>query len=335
MFNVVATIVLLLLFRHFWQRDRRQLRNGFLLFGAVWFGISAIIEITSVLFPPVGVVWFLSILLLPVTAVVFVGFLLFNGVVMVRREGRSLGNLLSFLTGLILLALPVAGVLLTLTLQPVLVGIAVFLFLTSVYLAVFFVVFIGYAYFYDRASRNLAAANIVILGSGLLNGEVPPLLRRRLDRALQVWKAPQNDERPLLIPSGGQGPDEPRPEGVAMAEYLLSKGVPEQLIAVEDQARNTHENVKLSQRIIVERGKPGPTVIVTSNYHGLRAALIAREVGISAEVAGAHTATYFLPSAILREFIAILVCRSKINVIALAGFVFASLMVTLIFAAVQ
>ncbi|MDO5498919.1 MAG: ElyC/SanA/YdcF family protein [Propionibacteriaceae bacterium] len=47
-------------------------------------------------------------------------------------------------------------------------------------------------------------------------------------------------------------------------------------------------------------------LIVTSDYHALRAATYARELGLPAHAVGARTARYFWPSAILREFVAVL-----------------------------
>ena len=44
---------------------------------------------------------------------------------------------------------------------------------------------------------------------------------------------------------------------------------------------------------------------MTSNYHVFRAAIIARRLRLNGQVTGARTAGYYLPSATLREFIAV------------------------------
>ena len=51
--------------------------------------------------------------------------------------------------------------------------------------------------------------------------------------------------------------------------------------------------------------RPGNCVIVTSGYHVLRAAIIARGAGLRGQVTGARTAGYYWPSAMLREFAAV------------------------------
>src|SRR5699024_11439812 len=73
-----------------------------------------------------------------------------------------------------------------------------------------------------RPIRNAPKA-IIVLGSGLIGGEVPPLLAARLDRGIAVHR--DFNDAPVIIPSGGQGSDEPRPEGMAMREYLLDNGI--------------------------------------------------------------------------------------------------------------
>ena len=46
-------------------------------------------------------------------------------------------------------------------------------------------------------------------------------------------------------------------------------------------------------------------IIVTSNYHVFRTAILARKAGIRGQVTGARTAGYYWPSAMLREFAAV------------------------------
>lgn len=65
------------------------------------------------------------------------------------------------------------------------------------------------------------------------------------------------------MPSGGQGADEGRSEGAAMAEWLSAHGVPESDLAAETAARNTRENLALSQAVIEERGCAGTVLVVT------------------------------------------------------------------------
>lgn len=49
-----------------------------------------------------------------------------------------------------------------------------------------------------------------------------------------------------------------------------------------------------------------PLVVVTSAYHSFRTALLTRRLGLTARVVGARTARYYVPSALLREFVAVM-----------------------------
>jgi uncharacterized SAM-binding protein YcdF (DUF218 family) len=157
---------------------------------------------------------------------------------------------------------------------------------------------------------------VVVLGAGLIRGEVTRLLARRLDRGRQVWERVRGrGGAPMMITSGGQGPDEPVSEARAMADYLIAAGVPEGAILLEDRSTTTLENLTFSRRIMVERKPDYRCVVVTSNYHVLRAALYARRAEVNGQVLGAPTARYFWPNAFLREFVAVLVEHRVKNIV--------------------
>ena len=179
-----------------------------------------------------------------------------------------------------------------------------------------FVVFLVYSVVYGRTAQRTRPAALVVLGSRIIDGRVPPLLRSRLDRALALYRRAAAEGRPpLLIPSGGQGDDETRAEGAAMAEYLLAQGADPADVRPEVQARNTRENLLLSAAVQQEAGRPGPALAVTNNYHVLRAAILARELGSDTQVVGAPTARYYVPSAFLREFVAVVVEHRRLHLL--------------------
>ena len=152
-----------------------------------------------------------------------------------------------------------------------------------------------------RFTGNPAA--VVVLGSGLVDGRVPPLLAARVARGVALA---ERDPRTLLVLSGGQGADEPRSESSAMAEHAASLGVPEARMVLEEASTTTEENLRLTRALLVERGVEGPVTVVTSDYHAFRAATLLRRLGIAGHARGARTARYYLPSALLREYVALL-----------------------------
>ncbi|WP_193615069.1 YdcF family protein [Nocardioides lijunqiniae] len=292
------------------KRDPRSLRNGFLVIVLVHYllGSVAYLASTSTVFETslgiaalgVGVVVGLGLLALPLL-------LIADGIVMMRRERRSLANALALVAGLALLLLPLVLVTLLRHENPVTGSLAVALLTAQGCASVCFLAFAAHTAIYARVARRARANAVIVLGSGLVRGDVPPLLAARLGYAEDVASARRGSAgRPVLVPSGGQGRDEPRPEGQAMGDWLRLHGVAADDILVEDRARTTRENLLYSVHLLDLRGIPGPYLIVTSNYHAPRAAMLARRLRIDAQAIGSPTAWYYWPSAYLREFIAVM-----------------------------
>ncbi len=305
-----------------YRREPRRWRIGAALTLAAWTVAAAVLDGIDALFD--GTQWGdLVVLTLPWALSVVVGLVLvLNGLRMVRREGRTLGNLLPFLLGLGMTAATVVGVALfwfgtgfgdSPALLSVL-GVAVLLL--PGYPAVVILSYLLYCLAYARRRPRPAPAAVVVLGSGLRHGTIPPLLAGRLDAAVAVVRAEEaHGRRPVLVPSGGQGDDEPVSEGAAMTGYLVDRGIAPGRIVAEERATTTEENLVLSHRLLQERGVGGPVRVVTSNYHVGRAALITRRLGIDADVTASRTAWYFLPSAFLRETVAAVTYRPAVNVV--------------------
>lgn len=324
--TVPAALVLLGVVVRLWRADNRRLSIGVVAAVGGYFAIeSLMVGLDGIL--PISLLFTIPLALLPLLIPVLAAYLIGNGLRTLRRESRTLANGLSLIAGVLLLAVPVATALALaamlsthdgqVVLRAVLVAVLVVLTLGSTYVAAFFVLFLVYGVVYRRA-RVGAYDAIVVLGAGLIDGRVPPLLGSRLDRAAALFSARGPEDECVLIPSGGRGSDEPRSEGEAMAEYLRDAGVPADRVLPETESVNTEQNLLFS-RAIAEAHRPGARVlIVTSDYHVLRAAMLARRVGLPAAATGAKTARYFVPSATLREFAAVAVMFPRIQLAALA-----------------
>lgn len=295
------------------HRDPRRLRNGFLAVVTTYY-VLGLVSFIAAKIPTIELVadlirvavltaGALGLLLLPLVLTV-------NGIFMVRREHRSLGNLLSLLAGIALLVLPLIVVWLIRHENTVTGTIAVGLLTAQACLGLLFLIFAAHTALYAFMARRAPAQAIIVLGAGLLAGQVPPLLAGRLQQALAAAQQRQGQKdvsgRMPIVPSGGQGANEPRPEGEAMAEWLREHGVYDRNILVEDRARTTEENLRYSAGLLQRGGIDPPYLIVTNNYHAPRAAMLARKLGIDAQAIGSRTALYFWPSAYLREFIAVM-----------------------------
>jgi len=244
-------------------------------------------------------------------------FLLANGVTMIRRERLRPSNLLSLVAGtaiFVVIGLDVAAG--QAGDAPLSLSAAVVTLLFG-YVSFLLVSYVCYAYVYGLVARAGKADFVIVLGAGLRpDGRVPPLLASRLDRGRDVWATLDRqaaDVKPVMIVSGGKGSDERVSEASAMAAYLVNRGVPADRIVLEDQSRSTEENLVFS-KAIMDQLRPGArATVVTSDFHAFRAALLARRLGLRAQVAGARVAGYYRPNAALREFAAVFMRYRMIN----------------------
>lgn len=241
------------------------------------------------------------IILAPLLMLCLTIFLILNGVVMLRRERPTIPNLLSLITGVGLLVIIVGTLPVILSRIPWLISLLIIALVLVGYFGFHFVAFLGYALLYPRLVADRPADWVVVLGAGLgAGGRVTPLLASRI-RAGMAELARRNAR--LLVLSGGRGPDEQRSEAEAMAEWAIGNGADPGRMLVEDRSRNTRQNLRYTAELVPAGGHG---LIVTSNYHALRAAMLARKIGLPAQAAGAPTAGYYWPSAMIREFVAVL-----------------------------
>ncbi|MEU0540640.1 YdcF family protein [Nocardia sp. NPDC005978] len=287
-------------------REPRRIGNGVLLLIAAAFCVLGLIELDSE--SPVSIAVVLLLAASPLVLLILAGLLMMNGVQMWRREGRRPANLLSFGLGVAML-LPYALFIVAFELEWEWMT-AVFgsVLLVECYLGFILLAFLVYSWVYLRLPYRRGMSAIVVHGSGLIGARVPPLLAARLDKALEVHAAETAAGRtPVLVTSGGKGSDEDVAEADAMADYVVGRGFPAEGVLREDRSATTRENLLYTAGMLAARGLSGPMVLVTSNFHALRTGILARRLGLDATVVGAETAFYYLPSAILREYVAILV----------------------------
>lgn len=304
----MATLTVLLAlwaaFLLMYRSDPRRLANAALLLPALLMTLSTTAEFLSSTISGASFILALLVVALPLILVIFAFVLIYNGILMWRRVGRRLANLLSLVCGVLVLVLPLLALLLVATQHWAGLAAAFLLFMGSVYTAMIFVMVLLYAWVYARFPVRGIPNAVVVLGARTFNGKVSPLLRGRLDRGIELFRS-HNSPDLWVVPTGGQGPDEIEPEGVTMARYLGDQGIDNSRILIEDRARDTDENLLFSQRLIAEQGPETRMWIVTNDYHSLRAALASRRLGLDSAAFGAKTAKYYRPSAFLREFIAI------------------------------
>jgi uncharacterized SAM-binding protein YcdF (DUF218 family) len=123
------------------------------------------------------------------------------------------------------------------------------------------------------------ADTIIVLGCRI-HGDAPGglsyCLRARAEHAAVLYK---RGLAPHVIASGGEAQDG-LTEASVLSLVLQQQGVPESAIVLEAQAHNTIQNISFSESIMRERGWR-TAILVTEPFHINRAALIARDAGMT------------------------------------------------------
>ena len=151
---------------------------------------------------------------------------------------------------------------------------------------------------------HVVPAVIVVLGSSTPQGKPSPALVQRLDLANKLAHKYPNAR---VIVSGGVDFRQTVAEARVMSDYLQAKGLGVERIVLEDRSTSTHENLVFSLRLLQSEGQGGdtPMLLVSSDFHTLRAAKIARKAGwTQVTTAGAVTPLYMRYNAWLREYFA-------------------------------
>ena len=143
------------------------------------------------------------------------------------------------------------------------------------------------------------SAAIVVLGAQVyLDGQLSPQLELRMEAALEEYRRKPR----IIITCGGQGKNEPAPEGDVMRQWLLGKGVPDNMVFSESTSTNTMQNLKNARRFLPE-GENRITVI-TSDYHLPRAIQLARDAGFDPDGIGSPCKPEYWLKNHLREVLA-------------------------------
>ncbi len=122
---------------------------------------------------------------------------------------------------------------------------------------------------------------IIVLGCPSYEGNVisttfSACVRARAHHAADLY---HRGLAPHIIPTGGfTGP--PPSEAGAMGKVLQADGVPANAIFLEEQARDTVQNIKYSRAIMEAHGWR-TAILVTEPHHIKRAALIAQNAGLN------------------------------------------------------
>jgi uncharacterized SAM-binding protein YcdF (DUF218 family) len=129
------------------------------------------------------------------------------------------------------------------------------------------------------SSRDEArpAQAIIVLGAAQYAGRPSPVLRARLDHALELWNRHLSS---LLILTGGIGTGDTTSEAAVGRNYAKKHGVPDSAILVENGGRTTSESMRAVAGMLEARGLQS-ALLVSDPFHMLRLRILARRFGFT------------------------------------------------------
>ena len=131
--------------------------------------------------------------------------------------------------------------------------------------------------YWERRDTAQRASAIVVLGAAQYVGRPSPVLRARLDHALDLWR---RGFAPKIIFTGGFGDRDTTSEAAVGQRYAIDHGVPPHAILIENAGRSTAAS--LEQVAMLMDAEPSREVILVSDpFHMLRLSILARRFGMT------------------------------------------------------
>jgi uncharacterized SAM-binding protein YcdF (DUF218 family) len=104
---------------------------------------------------------------------------------------------------------------------------------------------------------------ILVLGAAEYRGRPSPVLKARLDHALELYR---ENMAAHVMTTGGAGGDPVFTEGGVGLAYLISMGVPSEAILAEKEGTTTLESTALAGEMMKHKGLKS-VIVVSDGYH--------------------------------------------------------------------
>jgi uncharacterized SAM-binding protein YcdF (DUF218 family) len=131
-------------------------------------------------------------------------------------------------------------------------------------------------YYADRDEARAADA-IAVFGAAEYDGRPSPVLRARLDHALDLYA---RNMAPLVITLGGGDEGDQHSEGSVGHDYLLAHGVPDAAIIAETQSNSTEESAK-RLAVIARANHLNRIIVVSDGTHLFRVHALCERLGLT------------------------------------------------------
>lgn len=119
---------------------------------------------------------------------------------------------------------------------------------------------------------------IVVLGAAQYNGRPSPVLKARLDHALELW---YDSLAPRIVVTGGVGVGDRFSEAAVGRSYLLQRGVPDSAVVSRPVGRSTEVSMTAVANWLRPRGLDR-VILVSDPFHMARLRFEARRTALRA-----------------------------------------------------
>jgi uncharacterized SAM-binding protein YcdF (DUF218 family) len=116
---------------------------------------------------------------------------------------------------------------------------------------------------------------IVVMGAAEYRGHPSPVLKLRLDHAVDLYR---QKLAPFIMTTGGPGGDPSFTEGGVGRSYLIDRGIPAESIIVEDEGETTAYSLSAAAEILKRMGLRS-AIVVSDGYHIFRVKRILEQEG--------------------------------------------------------
>lgn len=181
------------------------------------------------------------------------------------------------------------------------------LFLTFYILLIIAICICNFTYLRPQ-EYNYQNNTLIILGCRIRNNQPSRMLKKRLDKAIELLNKYPNLK---CVVSGGQGKDEDFTESYIMKQYLINNGINKERIYEESKSTNTFSNLEYSKKVIISNNLYNDIIILSDSYHLFRASEYAKKLDIECTCIPCKTNPVLWFSYMFRELLGLCVYYIK------------------------
>jgi uncharacterized SAM-binding protein YcdF (DUF218 family) len=146
-------------------------------------------------------------------------------------------------------------------------------------------VLFGWVWRVSRLDQRRKADAIVVLGAAQYNGRPSPVLKARLDHAVELYRA---GLAPAVVVTGGIGTGDRMSEATVGHRYLRAQAIPDSAIIVRPDGRTTDESMRSVAEWMHERDV-SRALLVSDPFHMARLQIEAHRADLHAYVSPTRT----------------------------------------------